>query len=101
MAFQIDIYFDPGDMQTLVSGSPNGVLITCVSVPSEESAPALVALAIATNDQGRPVKVILGCPTPCKPGGSVGVNSCQPSSAALLDQLKTQIANPLEFLNLL
>ena len=100
MALKIDIYFDPGDIQTLVSGSPNSVLITCELVKvAGSSDPILVAFAALVNSQGIPERAVLGCPTPCKPGDPTNGINCLGESAALLQQLKSQITNPLNFLN--
>jgi hypothetical protein len=102
MAQQTEIYFDPADMQTLLSSSPDGILVVCTTAPNPAPSPipgpVLVAFAVANNSQGGVLSVILGCPTPCKPGGG-GINDCKNDSAALLQQLKTLIPNPMEYLS--
>ena len=104
MAFQLDVYFDKEDMQGLIADNPHGILISGISIPTTGTSaipgPVLIALGISVNANGDPIRVILGCPTPCKPGGG-GSLICKNDSVTLLNQLKAQFANTFSLLSLI
>ena len=75
--------------------NPHTVLITCESVANPvqgEAEPVLLTLASAYDSNGTPLKIIMGCPTPCRPTGS---SACQQQADNLISQLKQQFASSL------
>ena len=94
MSFNLDVYFKPSDLQTLLSSNPSGVIIKCISVPNptatQDPSPVLIAVAIAYDDQENAIDMVLGCPSPCKPGGGGGVTNCLNQNESLLQQLNLQ-----------
>jgi hypothetical protein len=91
MGMQLELYFNTGQLQQLLSTSPATVLITCESVKTG-SETLLIAIASAYDTSGKTLKKIAGCPTPCRPTGSV---ACQQEAEALITQFEQQFANLL------
>jgi hypothetical protein len=95
MGMQLELYFNTSKLKQLLSTSPHTVLITCETVPNpntDSPEPVLLVLASSYASDGSPQRVILGCPTPCRPTGSV---TCQQQAENLLTQLEQQFASSL------